>query len=196
MLLSPIAFMGDSIMVGMEPHLMREVPRLGVEVAVYAKSGSSAKDWRDNGWVEDALDDSGARMAVIALGTNPSGVGADYARQMSALVVECEIRGVPCLVVGPFASDEDGSHNRALLSYFPPPQGIDGYKLAEGLPRAGAFDIHFTPDGYRALATRLVSAVAAGSVGAGRPRTSIVPALAGLLAGLLGVLTVPWWGGR
>lgn len=196
MLLSPIVFLGDSITEGMQPHLMREVPRLGVEVVVYARSGSSAQDWLHNGWVEDALDASGARMAVIALGTNPSGGGAEYARQMSFLVAECEARGVVAYVVGPFAMDDDGGRNDALLSYFKPPQGIDGYALAAGLPRAGAFDVHFTVDGYRSLAARLMAAVALGSASVSGPRTSIVPTLAGMLAVMVGVLTVPWWGGR
>lgn len=196
MLLSPIVFMGDSITEGMEPHLMREVAKLGVKVEVYFKSGSSAQDWVENDWVEDVLDASGARMAVIALGTNPSGDGSKYARQMATLVSECEARGVVVYVVGPFALDEDGERTAALLSYFPKPKGIDGYALAAGLPRAGVMDIHFTAEGYNGLASRLVAAVAYGSASVHERESSIVPTLAGLLVAMVGILTVRWWGGR
>jgi len=183
-----VLFLGDSIMEGMAPFLGPAAAMQGARrVGVYSKSGSSAADWQANRWARElVLEFRQPRIVVVALGTNVSGrTEADFAASVAGLISNAqEAWPFEAIVVGPFAEDDDGRRNRALRDLFGP-RFVDGYALAQGLPRAGVGDVHFTNDGYRRLAERLCVRLRPWIWRSMRPGRSIRAVGAVLLGGVL-----------
>jgi len=187
-----VLFIGDSITEGMAPHLGLAAALVGAKrVAVYSKSGTSAKDWSENGWnVEVAREFRQPNLAVIALGTNVQERDEyEYAGLMRVLADTIQVvNAMEVVLVGPFAEDPEGKRNRALLGAGAGRNVVNGYELARGLPRAGEGDIHFTREGYKGLAERLCARIRPGIVRVNRPGRSILAVGALLGAGFTGAI--------
>lgn len=193
-----IAFFGDSITDGMVRFLGPECYRqIGgkLRVGVYARTGSSVKDWVENGWSTEIAKSFHPNLVVMLLGTNPEERDEyEYAGLMQRACNDAQAAGgARCLVVGPFAFDDSQRRNRALLASFPRRSAINGYDLAAGLPRAGEGNVHFTEVGYRGLAERLVRRIVPAAVAVRHPGRSMTGALVSVGAQGLFLLTAPGW---
>jgi lysophospholipase L1-like esterase len=188
-----VLFIGDSITEGMAPHLGLAAALVGARrVAVYSKSGTSAKDWSENNWNVEVVREFGRpNLAVIALGTNVQERDEyEYAGLMRVLADTLQVvNAMEVVVVGPFAEDPDGKRNRALLGAFGGPRNVvNGYELARGLPRAGEGNVHFTREGYKGLAERLCARIRPAIVRVNRPGRSILAVGSLLAAGFTGAI--------
>lgn len=190
-----VLFIGDSIMEGMAPFLPHACALADVYRAdVFSKSGSSAKDWLENRWHLQAARTFGRpNVVVFALGTNVQ--ERDEYEYAGIVRLLCEtvqaVNASEVYFVGPFAVDDDGARNKAVGWAVRPPNAINGYELARGLPRAGEGGVHFTTEGYRLLAERLVQQIRPGIVRAQHPGRSLVGGLMQLATGAVLALKGP-----
>ncbi len=190
-----VLFAGDSILDGMSRFLPGACRDLGVRrFSLWSRTGSSAKDWVEGRWLEGATASFRPNIVVVALGTNPQERDPQEYAGMVSLVYDAAQAGGAAEVyfVGPFAVDDDGRRNAAVRSVFGS-HAINGYDLARGLPRAGAENVHFTVEGYRQLAERLVRRLGPAVVRAQRPGRSL--GAAALIVGGVSAaaLSGEWW---
>lgn len=123
------------------------------------------------------VDDVKPPVVVLALGSNPAasangaktGVPADFTAHVREVLRLSRKHGAQVLVVGPFANDPGGKRLTVLRGLVP--DAIDGAALASGLPRA-ADGVHFTEEGYRTLAERMISALFAAYQNRAKPTTT------------------------
>ncbi len=191
-----LAVVGDSITEGMAPFLGEPAKLAGVNLlGVYSMSGSSAKDWAEKLWMHSIVDRAHPNIVIIALGTNPQERDEyQYAGLVALLCDQSQHAGAAeVYFVGPFAEDERGARNRAVRWSVAAPNAIDGYGLARGLPRVGEGGVHFTPDGYRKLAGRLIDRVKPAIVRAKRPGRSLLASSLLVGAGAATQLGGKWW---
>jgi len=180
-----LLIVGDSITAGMTARLRERLDAIGVrDYGVLGVTGTSAKDWLTNNWLAGMLREYPAKVVVIALGTNREERDEyEYARDILALGRQAGEVGAQVFVVGPFALDDDGKWNGAVAQSVAPPGAINGYSLARGLPRTGVGNVHFTEEGYSALADRLLAEILPTLYRLGGPSASGKPVAAVMALG-------------
>ncbi len=149
----PWLIVGDSISEGMA-NIIADYP--GRTIHVMSSVGASYRSWLDSGLYQYAVAENRPELVVIALGTNPAGpMPVRFEEDVATAVGIAKGAGAKVILVGPFASDPTGERLAILKKYAPT---ISGYDLAVGIPRT-ADGVHFTGDGYRLLAERMLPAV-------------------------------------
>lgn len=99
-------------------------------------------------------------VEIIMLGTYPTKykdeLPPNFLKFVRSAVSKAQKYGAQVVLIGPFANDAYGKRLAALRSVVP--DTINGYDLVAGLPRERNSFL-LTQDGYKALATRIVTAV-------------------------------------
>jgi len=158
--------MGDEFTQGMYRYLRDSLAGKAVGDVIGSKD-SDLKQWAtcagapctggSRTSTEIYTDEVKPAVAVLAVGTNPSGdLPANFDAHARELARIAGKHGAQVVLVGPFGNDPQGKRLAALRRVVP--DAISGHTLAEGLPR-DRDGLHLTQDGYKMMAERLAAAV-------------------------------------
>ena len=141
-------WIGDSHLEAMHSQIRDLTAARGIGGLLSYRRGWSSGRWLREGDVSSLIARARPDVVAYVLGTNDDPINADDLRGLVQAA-----RTLRAVWIGPFSTDEHDAEFRAALgSVF-----VSGYALARGLPFQ---NVHLTSSGYRALAPRLVAAVA------------------------------------
>lgn len=152
---------GDSILEGCSPYLVNEIRALPIPVRGWMISsvGASVRTWLEDTALSEMLRERKYTFALIMLGTNVGELNAHIYASLCQEMVR-RVRSMGCMFIvfiGPFTYDAHARKRTAVLKeLLKGACPVDGGELAQGLPRAGENQVHFTRAGYKTLAERII----------------------------------------
>jgi lysophospholipase L1-like esterase len=178
-------FLGDSITVGMSESLGRSMLSLGQESDIVAAVSLDVEGALVNRQFLGYLAKR-PRAVVVALGTNPYGIGEAERFRSGIADLMRKIWTVTDVVgwISPWAGPAHDQRQMDIRAWVPV-RWADGLILGRGLERVGEDDVHFSTRAYEELGRR----VAEWSVRVVDPRVLTVPGNAGKVVSVLGLMT-------
>lgn len=159
--MTKVLLAGDSLALGLTAPLKAEAAKYGIDLVGDGRTGTTAKQWVNGGWLAHDIDANAPNVTLISLGTNDAtGDLSGFAQDVSTLLDQATAKGGVIAWIGPpyfssslkqFPAGNVDKMRQILLNALTP-RGInifptDADAPAKDYPRS-ADGIHMTQAGY------------------------------------------------
>lgn len=163
--MTKVLLAGDSLALGLTAPLKAEAAKYGIDLVGDGRTGKTAKQWVNGGWLAADIDANAPNVTLISLGTNDAtGDLSDFAHDVTTLIDQATAKGGVVAWIGPpyfgpnlkqFPPGNVDKMRQTLLSVLGA-RGVEVFPTDADAPQhdysRSTDGIHMTTSGYAAWA--------------------------------------------